>query len=53
TAMGDYANWQEARARNRYDTEPAPVEEVKPAVQLLGGLRDLIPGQRGKKGKKP
>lgn len=53
TAMGEYADWQEARAKNRYSTEPAPTEEVRPTVQLLGGLRDLIPGAKSKKGKKP
>lgn len=52
TAMDDYADWQEARAKNRYSTEPAPVEEVRPTVQILGGLRDLMPGAKGKKGKK-
>jgi prephenate dehydrogenase len=52
TAMGEYEDWQEARVKNRYSTEPAPVEEVRPTVQLLGGLRDLIPGAKGKKSKK-
>ena len=52
SAMQEFARWQTARIENRYSTEPPPVQDVRPAVSLLGGFGNLMPSARARREKR-